>query len=557
MEILNYKTRNINEVSNNRKSLEVELLDVDKFIKKNNLKEVTNPIYFVRNGVPTSDGLLSNEIFGITKDQRSNIFAWIDLGDWFLNPLVYKIWSRMDKRINECIYGTKKFIINSDGELEENEKGECGIAFLKKNIDKIKLKSTSSMKRDVNIQFIEQNKDKMFINKMIVIPAYYRDVNSDSGKIGVGEINKLYDSLIISVRALKDSVDYGFSLSYGTRGRIQQLILDIYEWLTQEPNLFKKKGIIRRAVMSKTTDYASRLVLSAPNLRVERLEDLMVDLDYSAVPLASLCTNLFPQITFWIRRFFENEFSGNNLYPYMDPKTKEIRYLKVKDPMIQFSDERIKHELDGFIKGFSNRFVPVTVETDEGITMNLKFKGRNVSPEELEKHPEKASSIVNRRLTWCDLIYMAAEECSKDKFVLITRFPMDSYFNQFPTGIRVSSTKDTEVVYINNKVYKHYPKIREEDIGSNTSSAFIDTLNICNLFLEAIGGDYDGDQTTAKVAYSIEANEELKKFKDSKKFFVDLGASNIRISSKEAIQSIYNLTLILSEDKNKIQKPKF
>ena len=36
--------------------------------------------------------------------------------------------------------------------------------------------------------------------------------------------------------------------------------------------------------------------------------------------------------------------------------------------------------------------------------------------------------------------------------------------------------------------------IREEDIGSNTSNRFIDTLNICNLQLKAIGGDYDGER---------------------------------------------------------------
>ena len=46
---------------------------------------------------------------------------------------------------------------------------------------------------------------------------------------------------------------------------------------------------------------------------------------------------------------------------------------------------------------------------------------------------------------------------------------------------------------INNTFYRHYPKIRNNDIGTDTSNKFIDTMNICNAYLRAIGGDYDGD----------------------------------------------------------------
>jgi hypothetical protein len=56
--------------------------DVEDFIKKNpSTEEITNPIYFVRPGVPTPDGLLSNDIFGITKEERSGIWGYIDLSD--------------------------------------------------------------------------------------------------------------------------------------------------------------------------------------------------------------------------------------------------------------------------------------------------------------------------------------------------------------------------------------------------------------------------------------------------------------------------------------------
>ena len=60
----------------------------------------------------------------------------------------------------------------------------------------------------------------------------------------------------------------------------------------------------------------------------------------------------------------------------------------------------------------------------------------------------------------------------------------------------MSSTKVTEPMIVNNKVYRHYPKVRKEDIGKDTSNLFVDTFNMANPYLGAIGGDYDGGGIT-------------------------------------------------------------
>ena len=61
-------------------------------------------------------------------------------------------------------------------------------------------------------------------------------------------------------------------------------------------------------------------------------------------------------------------------------------------------------------------------------------------------------------------------------------------YNQFPTKVKVNSTVETEPMIIGNTFYKDYPKIRQEDIGTDTSNKFIDTLNLSNLYLKGIGG---------------------------------------------------------------------
>ena len=68
----------------------------------------------------------------------------------------------------------------------------------------------------------------------------------------------------------------------------------------------------------------------------------------------------------------------------------------------------------------------------------------------------------------------------------------DSYFNQLYTKINISSTVETEPMVINGKFYKWYPKIRQSDIGKDTSNKFIDTCSIANPYCILMGADYDG-----------------------------------------------------------------
>jgi hypothetical protein len=538
-----------------------EILDIEKFVKVNELKEVTNPIFFTKNNSPTPDGLLSNEIFGITKADRGSTFAYIDLGEYFIHPLYYKIWTTTDRKIKEVIHGISEYSITDSGSIIEDEKGNHGIQWLKKNINKINWSKNDSLKRNRNIDFLRSQKDRAFISKIPVIPAYYRDVNSvGNGRTGVGEINQLYNQIMICARSIKESDDYGLTIADSTRSRMQELLLSLYNWFgagttiggsTTSAMIPSKMGIIRRANLSKTTDYASRLVISAPNLNVENFEDMEVDIDYSAVPLASACTNFYPFVLFAVRRFFENEFGGRTTYEKTDSNGNTIKY-KLGNWQSEFSDDNIKKNIERYMKGFSNRLIPIQVPVIDSKGKNkyvyMQFRGYVQDTEKELDNPV----ICDRYFTWCDLLYLCCVEVTRDKKILITRFPVDSYYNQFPTNVRISSTKETEPMYIPNtkftqKIYKNYPKIRQEDIGSNTSNMFIDTFHMSNSHLGSIGGDYDGDQVTIKGVYSEEANAELDKYMNSKSFMIGLDGTNVRTTTKEGIQALYSMTMILPD----------
>lgn len=564
-----------------KKHLAVFPLDTEKFVKVNELQQISDPLFFSRSNMPTEKGLLSNEIFGISREDRSTIFAYIDLGQEFMHPLLYKTWQRLDSNLKNvlCEAGTYTFD-ESKGKFVQDPNGKNGLTYLKQVLMTKHLKKSESSKRNKKIEFIEKFKDKLFIKKLIVIPAGFRDVDTEAkGRIGVGEINKIYNSVLRDSNALKESEEYGLSLNGSLRYRIQESIMKIYNWFifgkdpvtgkeAQASGLSRKLGLIRRAGMKKSFDWGSRLVICTQNLRKEKLSDIDIGIDEIGIPIAALCANLFPFMLFYIRKMFENNLSDVTTLMSVNPKTGKKEQVRIDEWQMVYSDERIKTELGRFMHGMANRFIAIEVpisdpEAFKGQIPYLTFKGSRVDDEEQAEKiingtiPKETYPLNIRPLTWCDLIFQAAMECAKDKMALVTRFPVDSYWNQFPARIKVISTIETVPMIVNNTFYSNYPKIEITDINTNSSNKFIDVALPNNVRLDSIGGDFDGDTISVKIPYSIEANAELAKSITEKRHYISLGGINKMSTIHEGVQSLYQLTMNLIQDNSKFTNPEF
>jgi len=556
------------------------IMDVDRFVKVNDCKCITNPVVFLNSNKPTPDGLLSDEIFGITHSERYGIYAYIDLGGEFMNPLCYKSLCRINGKVRAIVHGIQQFSIDENGNLVEDDNGGTGIKWLRKNFDKIKWTNSTTEAAQDKAAFIDMiNKKKLlWISKLPVIPPGYRDVVTTAKGVGIGELNSLYQQLIMATNQYKQSADYGLTLLDTSAGRIQDTIVSIFDWFGNgttigsektSKNLPGKTGIIRRGIMSKTTDFCCRSVITAPDNKCEDLDDMFVDMDHAAIPLAIAITCFKPFIMFWLRNFFENEFAGRIFYPIQIQTKDGVKVISVpiQDYQVMFSDAYLESQIDRFVKGRFNRLIPVPVPVDKaaltkmadeagiiksvnkngnvymamtskGLDKSIKLKDwQNMSGAERE-----ALSISNRPLTWADLLYQAAVEMTEDKCVVLTRFPMDSYFNQFPQMVRVRTTATTTPRIVNGKYYRWYPDIDAAMIGKNTSTLFNDTITGSNPTIGCAGGDFDGDTVTCKPVYSLEANNELKKFLHSKGCLHSLDGNSAKSISKEGILCLYTLT---------------
>lgn len=531
--------------------MQVNIVEASKFVKVNELKEITNPVYFDKGRMPTEDGLFSTSIFGRPGSyERKAIFAYIDLKMNFLHPLVYKNLLRLNRKFEEVICGRGLWTINNKGELVEAKENDnnagTGLDFLYKNWESFTFKQTDSTQRKERVDFLTGfKKSEAFMNKQIVIPPYYRDLDFSklgSGKIAHDPINDCYAKLLRLTSTLSETTEEisGFDfIGNITKTSIQMVLNDIYAYFIEK--IKGKNGIFRQAVMGKSIDYSGRSVISASNYNMNDYRELKVSFEYSGVPLCQVIVIFFPFVVKWLQDFFQKEFGTIKTIEQVDKKTGKIHFVNLKDPMDDFDYDHIKKKVDQFVKAPTKRFEPIQVNTEEGYKP-LYFRGKMRNPNRIDGNDENDSDIAKRYLTWTDIFFIAANDIVKDKHVYITRYPLEDYFGIYPSKVTVLSTFKTQPMEVNGTYYPFYPVVDLNMNEEKIPGEFIDALQLFNAMLPGIGGDFDGDQVTLRGVFTQEANLEAEKLIRSPKNILNITGKNIRKISNEGIQTLYNLT---------------
>lgn len=514
--------------------MKIQLFDFKEFIDLNNLKEVKSPILFQRGNAPDPDGLVSNEIFGVDLRSRKTTFAYIKLNGHFFHPHIYKVFKRLYRNIERIVNGAFYYRIDENGHIvEDTENGVTGLESIYKNWEKIKwdYSPDGTGMRNERIDILTKSKkNEIFIEYCIVIPAFYRDIkNSGDGKGETDPINNLYTK-IIRFASLLGKPMWDFTL-HSTYYSIQTLLVEIYD--SFKDKLAKKNGMIRKFLMGKNIDYCTRSVISTPNFHANNPNDMLIDFEHIGVPISQVCSLCYPFMTKWLRDFFDKEFIQNQYTKYAG----NGEYLDIKNPESYYTDDYIKKMMDQYIRNPEGRFDPILVPTENGYE-KVRFTGMILDPHD---NSEK-STISDRYLTVTDILFRAAVECTKDKNTLITRYPVTDSYGIFLGKTRVISTLNTIPVKIGSVIYKFYPDIDINMDKRKIATKFIETIQFSNSYLNGIKGDYDGDQITAKILWTQEANKEIEDIIQKPSFYISPTGSNIRTIGNEAIQTLYSLT---------------
>lgn len=464
--------------------MKIDLFNIEEFVDINELQEVKSAVLFQRGDIPHPEGLISNEIFGITTKSRKETFAYIDLHGYFFVPHVYKVLKRLYRNIEKIINGELYVSIGEDGRLVKDENGETGLEFIYNNWDKIQwaLDDTDSGMKKERLNLVKTlPKKEIFSRYAIVIPAFYRDIKSTSSGGEVDDINNLYGKLIRTATLVKEKDLFNFQFNM-VNYNIQNILVDIYDFFKHK--LEKKQGLLRKYLLGRNVDYCTRSVITAPTYHANRPEDLMIDFRHANLPISQICSLCFPFVMAWVKKFFEREvFDAKNSKIIYDPVTDTVENdVELKNPESYFSDRYLKKMIDTYIKDPESRFDKIYVPSNSNHKLYLRFTGKRIDPTTKAELP----SIAYRPMTWTDILYMACEEVTRDKHCMITRYPLLDEFGIFIAEIRVCSTTETDIVSYNGNIYNWYPRIDFDVPSEKIASKFIDSSRFSNSYLPGL-----------------------------------------------------------------------
>jgi len=357
----------------------VSVIDPDEYIQRKGCLPVTShSVYEPSTQLFHPDGLFSEVIFGQTgSSDRLIRRGYIDLHTTLINPHLYKQIMRLKGLYKDVVAGKRyayfdETIKDLTATDSNDPKGNTGYSFFLSVLPKLKFKKTESITRLNEIAVVDKYKDRLFITKMLVLPAGVRDVKIRNGRASSDEINKIYLSLLSLAKSLPESgtEDQMYDV---IRYQMQQKVLLIYDYILSL--LRGKKGFAQGKYTARAVVYANRNVITAAIVsKVPSANSSAVfSVDETEVPLFQAMKGAVPLVVYQLKTiFFESVFdSQSNTALLMNPETKEASYYEISD-----SELRKYTTLDGIetiIDDFRHpeiAFEPVTIGLKEPVTID-------------------------------------------------------------------------------------------------------------------------------------------------------------------------------------------
>lgn len=356
----------------------IQIMDVDDFIQRHSLLPVTSTAIF-ETGTKRfhPDGLYSEAIFGqVGSRDRLVRKGYIDLHTDIVTPHLYKQLITLRSYYKDIISG--KAYAKLDPEIkdlilaEPDEPGaDTGFQFFIKSLPKITFARTDSVKRTDKIDLLEKYRDRLIIDKLIVLPAGIRDVKITDDYISPEEINKFYVAILQLASGLPSNKS-DEPLYDTIRFQIQTKVMAIYDYITTL--IDGKSGFAQGKFAARKLTYGTRNVITAlPITRVEDpTSDRCIGPEEIEIPLFQAMKSSFPLIVHSLQQIFFNTVFSNqtNKIPLIDPDSLFTNYVDVDTAVVSM------YTTDTGINDLINNYRTPEIQWEP-----VKIKGKNENGE--------------------------------------------------------------------------------------------------------------------------------------------------------------------------------
>ena len=398
------------------------------------------------------DGLYSPAIFGVVgSNNRYTKFSYIDVKLKIMHPVYYKAITAM-KSLYEGIMSSKEFAL-WDEEKKDFVKsnaldGQTGYDFFIQHHDKIEHEQRPSIDRQENIALINKYKDYHLYDKIIVLPAAYRDIEvDDSGRESSDEINSLYYKMIAISNTINPHTVKISPEAYNTqRMSLQRAFNEIYEYLANlirgKSNLFMGKWASRKIFNGTrnviTSMNITQTELGAPNA---------IDYNDTLVGLYQTLKGILPITLFRLKTGFLSEVFPSVNSPALLVNKTTLRSEKVVLKSAVYDKWMTNEGLESLISSYKEPSIRHDYVTVDNYYLGLIYRGPDNTFKlihGIDELPDDRSPKDCRPLSLTELFYTAIYEVTDNYPALVTRYPVTGVGSIYPSMTKLKSTIEVE-----------------------------------------------------------------------------------------------------------------
>ena len=475
--------------------ISMDVLNIDRFILTNKLPEVKS--YFIVQKIENEideEGLFSEKIFGqIGTSERLSKLAFINLSEKVMHPFYYALFKKLLRSFDDILLGHTPFIMK-DGKLIKATQKDLisntnlfqdilnGKQVESKNIETISgydliinyfrpfvnyliesKESTMTKGAAKKLLTIEKlSVDKVLIDKFLVLPAGYREINlidfKQKGILNYPPINDMYLKLLFLSKNTTESA------SNFKRFSIQKELDEIHSYFLKD-QLSGKRGILKGRSVKKPVAYGTRgVITSNPSKSLRKWNDETPN----NIPVGCVGT----PVTVMISQF----------YPFFVHHFRKL--LKENETIKLFIQQMIMEKTKDNL---------VTIEEITDLFLDMIVKDHSIGFYKV--------NYLGTEMTILDVLRLIAVEIvgtpkNPKKFVSATRYPVT---NMYSTQLLLP------IPYLTDK----YDTVNGVSVCSNIEMYSTDfKMNTSSLAYQ--GGDFDGDALVFIGIFSEDANKDIK-----------------------------------------------
>lgn len=509
------------------------------------------------------DGLFSTLTFGKIGDpERKQRFSYIDLKVSVIHPVIWKALGELKQLYHEILLGTTYAVYDpksKDFERSDATRGKTGYHFFISNWHKLVFEERSSLDRKDNIKLVYKWRDKCMVNKLVVIPAGFRDVEFDKGgRPSQDEINDFYrQALAIANNIVADKHNDDQPLLDTVRVSLQKVFNNLYENIMER--LDGKRKLVLGKVASRRIFNGTRNVLTSQYSDIRYLGgpgEATMNHSYMGIYQSAIA---FLQKSIYAIR---NKYLSKIVFSHREParlinrktlESEEVR-LSSKDYNSLLTPEGIEALIHHFgVAGVSSGSVSIsnTLQSKPFVISDhyvaLIYKGEDQSFKvffDIRDLPPEFDKARVTPITFTEFMYCSLYDTLNDLPVFITRYPITGVGSIYPSKLLLQSTLTYEArreitvgweVDIDNKyLATRFPKPNE---------ALYQSMAPNQARLSGLTADFDGDMGSGDGVLTDEAIDEVNDYMNSKRGYI--GTDGKLIASAETDNSnllFHNLT---------------